>query len=529
MVATRRIQNRIPPLPGTDLKTGPKRATPPSAKKSATVECTFQEFFVVWAQMQVPVWHVPAIHFTILDFLANHGKWEDKRGVLQVFRGAAKSTIVGLFIVWMLTQDPTLRFLVLSADKKTAGKITMDVMNIIQRHPLAKHLHGEENVWRADALFVKGFTDARTPSVTSWGVKSNITGARADWIIYDDTEVPKNSGTETEREGLRTKLVEPTHILVPGGFELFVGTPHAYDSIYPEILGEVEKDERIRDGASALKIPVLENLTGEFPEFKGKPVWPERFGMAEVLKRARSSKTKGHFLSQYLLLPYNPDDTVLDPTLIATYTAEVSITEGNGATLAKIGDHRVMSVSAFWDPSLAKLSTDDSVLSIVYTTDDGHYFIHRTVKLEGDAEDQCSRVIASMKECEVPHVVIETNGVGAFLPAILRKAMAGTGLTCEGKATSQNKLQKIMQAYEVRLAGGYIHAHKSVMNSPFRSQLRDFSARSMGRTKDDFIDSVAMAILAQPIRIKAAHYGARKQFWGAVSQGMELEVDAVVL
>lgn len=502
-----------------------RKANKAAVSNAHGVKCSFQEFFLVWASLQG--WEVPKVHFDIMDFLVNHKKWQNNIGVLQVFRGVGKSTITGLFIVWMLTQDPTLRFLVLSADKKTATKITLDVANIMRVHPLAKHLHGEENINRADALYVRGFKDARTPSVTSWGVLSNIVGSRADWIIYDDTEVEKNTRTETERENLRTKLLQPTHILVPGGFELFIGTPHAYESIYPEILGEVETDFRIRDGASSLKIPVIENLSGEFPNFDGDPIWPERFPIEEIRKRASGSGTKGHFMSQYLLLPYNPDDTVLDPTLISTYSHELSTYQANGGVVARIGDTRVVSATCFWDPALSTVTTDDSVLAVVFTTEDGHYYIHRTVQLTGDPDEQCRQIVRVMKELDLPHVVIETNGIGNFLPAILRKHMAGTGLTCEGKATTQSKLQKIMEAYDVRLSGGFLHAHKSVMDSRFRTQLRDFSAKTVNRSKDDYIDAVAMCILSQPIRLRAGHYGSRGQSWAVGASTVEVEMDSV--
>jgi hypothetical protein len=493
------------------------------APTAAKVSCTFQQFFLVWASIQVPKWDVPDFHFDILDFLSKHANWASNTGVVQIFRGAGKSTIVGLFIVWMLTQDPTLRFLILSADKKTATKITQDVASIIQRHPLARHLHGEEGAWRQDHLVVAGSTDGRNPSLTSWGVMSNITGSRADWIIYDDTEVPKNSQTEAERDALRERLDEATHILVPGGYELFVGTPHSFDSIYPEITGESDKEDPLRSGSSSLKIPALSDVRGEFPEFDGVPTWPQRFPVAELQKRARSSHTKGHFLSQYLLQPYNPDDCVLDPTLVATYTAELDLHTANGATLARINGVRVMSYSCFWDPSSAKLSADDSVLAIIYSTDDGHYYIHRTHKLTGDINDQIVEVMEVMKECDVSHVVIEANGVGEFLPAMFRKAATGRGFTCEAAYANMNKALKIMQAYEVRLSGGFIHAHKSVMDSSFRTQLRDFNHRSVGRSKDDFIDSVASAILREPIRLKAGHYGNRASVWQQ-NMGSTIEV-----
>ncbi len=495
----------------------------------AKVSCTFHQFFGVWATLQSPQWEIPDFHIDLLDFLADYKNWENNTGLIQVFRGAAKSTIVGLWITWMLTQNPELRFLILSADKKTATKITTDIASIIGRHPFAKHLHGKENTWRSDILVVEGSTDGRNPSVTSWGVMSNITGGRADVIVYDDVEVPKNSRTEAEREKLREKLDEPTHILVPGGTELFVGTPHSFDSIYTEVEGTSGKEEPFRSGCSSIKIPVMSDVQGDFPDFTGTPVWPDRFSLAEIKKKQDGSSTKGHFLSQYLLQPYNPEDTVLDPSLISIYSHQLEVHESNGSVLARISDRRVMGVTAFWDPSMAKLSTDDSVLAIVYSTEDGHYFIHRAQKVLGDADEQCNEVIALLKEHQVSHVVIETNGVGGFLPAIFRKAAEGSGVTCEGKATTQNKLEKIMHAYETRLAGGYLHASAQVMNSPFRTQLRDFNHRSAGRAKDDFIDAVAMAILSQPIRIKSGHFGARLNSWQAAvySGSIECSVDPV--
>lgn len=507
-----------------DTNSLPQLSTVPQAVKVVT--CSFHQFFAVWAQLQKPAWDIPDFHIDILDFLSNYENWENNTGLIQVFRGAAKSTIVGLFMTWMLAQNPTLRFLVLSADKKTAVKIATDIATIVERHPLAKHLHGQENVWRADTLMVQGATDGRNPSVTSWGVMSNITGARADWIIYDDTEVPKNSRTELEREKLREKLDEPTHILVPGGYELFVGTPHSFDSIYTELEGSSGKEDPFRTGCSQLKIPIMENVTGEFPFLEGEAIWPERFDKNEILKRQSGSSTKGHFLSQYLLLPYNPGETTFDPTLIAVYSHELDVIHSNGATLARINGIRVMGCTAYWDPALSQAKTDASVLAIVYSTDDGHYFIHRVQKLHGDANEQIEQAIQLMLKHEVTHLNIESNAIGAFLPALFRSKATGRGVTCEGVATSKNKAEKIMEAYESRLSAGYIHCHKSVMETPFRTELRDFSPS--GRGHDDFIDAPAMAILAQPIRIKGGHYGTRVSQWqgDAIGGGSDIEVEA---
>ncbi len=489
----------------------PKLPTNPAPPKQ--VKCTFQQFFMVWAKMPGQEWAVPAVHFQILDFLSSYKNWTNRTGVVQIFRGVGKSTIVGLFIVWMLTQDPTLRFLIVSSNDSMAKRMTSDVQGIISRHPLAGHLNSGENTWRDGTLFVHGHTDNRSPSVQAKSIESSMTGSRADWIIYDDVEDSENVQTEYQREKLRRQLREPTHILIPKtGVELFVGTPHTWDSIYPEILGEAGKDHPFRSGATSLKVPVMTEETGEFPELTGNPTWPERFSMEEILKKQAASGTKGNFLSQYLLVPYNPKDTVLDPTLIAAYRHEVDVHEANGSVLARIGDERVVGVSTYWDPSMGTAKGDSSVLAIVFTTDEGHYYIHRAVALMGTPQIQAEKAIEIMKECHVTHVIVETNGAGAPFPSIFRERAAGKGITCEGRNTSLKKELKIIQAFEMRLAGGFLHAHRSVLDSPFWGQLRDFNPNK-SRQKDDYIDAVAMAILAQPFRLKAGHFGLRSSTW----------------
>jgi hypothetical protein len=169
---------------------------------------------------------------------------------------------------------------------------------------------------------------------------------------------------------------------------------------------------------------------------------------------------------------------------------------------------------------------DDSVLSIVYTSADGHVWIHRTVPLVGPPDIQARSAIAVLKEHHCSHVLIETNGVGAMLPDVFRSVAGGSGVSCTGFRTTQNKQEKILTAYDVRLAGGKVHAHESVMATKFRTQLRDFSMRSRG--KDDFIDSVAMAILGQPSRVRAQQIGIRSG-WKTSNGPIECGFDSVVL
>jgi len=54
----------------------------------------------------------------------------------------------------------------------------------------------------------------------------------ADIIICDDVEVPNTSNTAQKREKLRERLRELDFILAPNGTMIFIGTPHAVDTIY---------------------------------------------------------------------------------------------------------------------------------------------------------------------------------------------------------------------------------------------------------------------------------------------------------
>ncbi len=479
---------------------------------------TFAEFFAIWANIQG--WKVPPLHLQIIKFLESYKSWETNTAVLQVFRGAAKSTILGLFITYLLVKDPTLRFLILSADKETAVKITNDLRNIIGRHPLALHLRSDDKSWREDRFWVRGSDDGRVPSVWALGVLSNITGSRSDFIIFDDVEVPKNCANEKLRKQLRHRISETVHILVPGGHRLFVGTPHSFESIYPE---------QIDTGASSLRIPLIRNAQGDFPFMTGESSWPDRFDDDEVADRQLKSLSKGEFLSQYQLIPYNPIESTFDATLLNQYHNEIDFYQANRETVLKIGNRRMVSCSCFWDPSLGKHKSDDSVLALVFTDADGRYFIHRTWKLSGEAEEQCEQIKTLATECHVPQIIIETNGVGGTLPALLRKALAGTGIAVDGRATTKNKAQKIVEAYDVPLSAGLLYVHNSVLQTAFLPQLRDFNPTFVGgRVKDDFIDAVASAILNELIRITAGTTAYKDLIRWQPHQGeLEMELEPV--
>src|SRR5690606_24447553 len=125
-----------------------------------------------------------------------------------------KSTIYAIWKAYRLYRNRHHRSLVWSADNATAGMLTADTINVLRNHPLCTGMlptkPGAKRFW------VIGARDARNASMRASGVGTNVTGARADDVDFDDIEVPGNIESPEARLKLRQRIGESTHIAVPG-------------------------------------------------------------------------------------------------------------------------------------------------------------------------------------------------------------------------------------------------------------------------------------------------------------------------
>lgn len=192
---------------------------------------SFEKFLIQWNKIQEI--STPKHHLEIAKWLENVWKSEKKRGLLMAFRSSGKSTIVGVFCAWLLYQNPNIRILVVAADTVLARKMVRNVKRIIEVNPLLSEIcPKKKSEWAAGSFTVVRDRELRDPSMLAVGLLSNATGSRADVIIYDDVEVPKNCDTFQKRQELRERLLEYNFILVPDGMQIFIGTPHTLDTIY---------------------------------------------------------------------------------------------------------------------------------------------------------------------------------------------------------------------------------------------------------------------------------------------------------
>lgn len=525
---------------------------------------SFLAFFLMWAK--VMGWKVPMLHVRICIWLEEA---DDPVRVLMVFRGAAKSTIFAVYKAWKLYRDRTRRNLIWSADKNLGKKLSRDTVNVLRRHPLCGGMlptkPGAQEFWVAGAL------DARNASMNAVGVDQNVTGARADDIDYDDVEVPKNIKTPEAREELRNKIQEAIFIIVPGGQETFIGTPHTHDSLYTE---------QVENGAALLKIPLFESQKryedttvetryhvpftpgadglwvvlgihkaarvlvegvhytrdGEYVVFPKPPgavldiyahnAWPERFDRAEVERRRRRTKTLNYWDSQYMLEAKPITECELDPDRMKLYAVHPEFRRSNGGVIMMLGNAQIVSGRAFWDPSRGSAGGDDSAFSMVLDDAFGNHYWHVCETLSGDYAEfadtvntkilrgQVMQICELVRRFNILHIKVETNGVGTFTHKLLRRALIQEGLSgcaVKGQDSTQNKNRRILEAFDGPLKSGVLWAHIDVY-AAVKDQMRDWKFKSTTQS-DDKVDSGAGALAEAPVRINRT---AEKASGGAI-------------
>ncbi len=458
-------------------------------------DVTFMEFVRVWNDRQNL--KSPDLHREIVGWLAENRTHKRQELLLMAFRNSGKSTLVGLFCAWLLYRHCDLRIMVLAADLALARKMVRNVKRVIERHPLTDGLKpARADQWAADQFTVNRDAELRDPSMLARGVEANVTGSRADVVICDDVEVPNTCNTAPKREDLRQRLDEIDYVLVPGGLQLYVGTPHTFDTIYA-----TGKDAYLA-GFERLELPLL--------DAKGNSRWPERFPDARIAAiRKRSGPNK--FASQMMLQPVDINDGRLDPDRLRLYEGELDYREGNGEAVLMLAGRRLVSASCWWDPSYGSPGKGDgSVIAVVFTDDHGDYWLHRVsylthdpalIDTQAEAVQMCAQAARFVGDHYLASVTIETNGVGGLLPGLLRRELDGIGIAAAviGKASSQAKDQRIIDAFDAVLAAGMLHAHRSVWDSPLIAEMREW--RPASNCRDDGLDAVSGCLLSEPVRL----------------------------
>lgn len=518
----------------------------------------FAAFYLVHAESMN--WVVPDFHLDVCDFLEDYGTL----GLLMMPRGHGKSTILDIYNAWKLFINPDHLILHQGATDPDAYKVSRGTEQVLERHPLCqifgiKKARGETQKW-----WVTGSTDVRHGSIHARGILSNVTGARANEIQNDDVEVPSNIGTPEAREKLRYRLSEQTHILIPGGQKLFVGTPHTHDSLYTHIqklgakcliLKMFENEKRFEQVIECFVdyqpvyvfsgIGTSSKLLKENTDYRvekigrgyritldeshylidvySEALWPERFTADVMEERRKECRTINEWDSQYQLHAKPTGEVRLDPDKMIPYDCEPVLRSANGQFYMMLGERRIVGMTVRWDPSSGKIKSDISAVSLVLHDDIGNKYWHRSIALTGEVVTvdeqgnitggQVWQLCDLVEQYHVPKVTIETNGIGNFAPASLKAALKKRRIRCgvsEQHSTGQ-KNKRILDGIEGPLVSGMLWVHVSVVDthegentSVQYKQMRMFNP-AISNQEDDYLDSLAAAITDSPERVGKIH------------------------
>lgn len=263
--------------------------------------------YIVWKSIGLP--DPTPIQVDIAQYLQ---KPPSDRVVIQGFRGVAKSFLTCAYAVWRLWQNRDLKVLIISASKDRADDNARFIKSIIRTLPFLVDMKADKTQLDTQNIFNVGGAQADiSPSVKSVGITGQITGTRADLLISDDVEVPKNSGTQLQRDKLSEAVKEYDAILKPGGQIIYLGTPQNEASLYNvlqkrgystriwTVLYPESEAELLSYGGSLAPF-ITERYYSDPEKYAGQPTDPKRFDDIEIEKR-RLSYGRAGFALQFML------------------------------------------------------------------------------------------------------------------------------------------------------------------------------------------------------------------------------------
>lgn len=435
--------------------------------------------------------------------------------MVQAQRGQAKSTITAIFAVWCLIHDPKYRVLVVSAGGAQANEIATLITRLILHMPELACLRPDRNA--GDRVSVEAFDVYgglkgvdKSPSVACIGITGNLPGKRADLLIADDVESPKNGRTPGQREILLQLTREFSSICQTGRI-IYLGTPQTDSSIYNTLPargfairiwpGRYPTDEQIEHYGAHLA-PFITRMLKQHPEIakngglladQGQPTDP-KLQDEEFLQKKELDQGPASFQLQYMLntkladadrYPLKPIHLVvmnLNERLpmevyrgtIATDKRKFQIGSVEFEVMSATGvseDSAVPQGRCFYvDPAGGGKNGDETAYAVVDFLN-GNLYVRAVGGVPGGYSHEGMEKLAQLVAKHQPTVVkVEQNmGHGAFIQSwqpILRKVYQG-GL--EDDWASGQKEARIIDTLEPIMARGSLIVDESVLQSDWPS------------------------------------------------------------
>jgi hypothetical protein len=444
------------------------------SKKIDPLKKDFRNFlYLVFAHLNIA--KPTPIQYDIATFL----QYGPDRLVIEAFRGVGKSWITAAYVLWRLYCNPNCKILVVSASAERAKMFTTFCLRLIKEVPILQHLKPRDD--QRDSVLgfdVNGAEPDQSPSMRAVGITGTMTGGRADVIVPDDVEVPKNSATEMQRQKLSEGVKEFDAVLKPGGQVRYLGTPQCEFSLYNTL---AERGYQLRiwparypDAARRAYYgdklaPMIRDAVEANINMEGKPTEPTRFPELELIGREASYGRSGFDLQ--FMLDTRTSDLHKFPLrlsdLIAMYCNRENAPQkpiwgpapekiiNDVPTVGRTGDrfYLPMQTQGNWIEYTGALMTidpsgrgkDETAYTVTKMLNGYIYLLDAGGLMGGATDENLKKLVSVAKEYGVNQVLIEENfGDGMFLalisPHFEREYPVGLE---EVRATGQKELRII--------------------------------------------------------------------------------------
>lgn len=409
----------------------------------------FKNFlYLAWKHLNLP--NPTPVQYDISDYLQNA---DERRIVIEAFRGVGKSWITSAFVCHQLLLNPQENILVVSASKTRADDFSTFTLRLIHEMPILAHLRPRDGQRMSKISFdVAPAKASHAPSVKSLGITGQLTGSRAGIIIADDVESANNSMTQMMRDKLAETIKEFEAVLKPGGRIIFLGTPQTEMSIY-NLLDERGYKTRIwpaRYPDDRLKTAMgykLAPIVSDEADVEGQPTDPDRFDSDDLIER-EASYGKSGFALQFMLdvslsdadkYPLKINDFMVMSGPSSWSEAPVSVQWASGReqiesckqlpNVGLKGDYwaapmNISSETAKWDGSVMSIDPagrgkDETAYTVVKMLK-GQLYLTAAGGLQNGYADESLEVLCRVaKEQKVNKIIVESNfGDGMFTQLI---------------------------------------------------------------------------------------------------------------
>ena len=407
-----------------------------------------------------------------------------KRLQIQAFRGLGKSWIAAAFTLWILFRDRDKKIMVVSASKQRADDFTIFCQKCLIEISWLNHLtpQDDDQRWSRVSFDVRGCRPAQSPSVKSVGITGQLTGSRADLIIFDDVEVPSNSATDLMREKLLQLVTEGESVLTPKEDSriVFLGTPQTTFTIYRTLRERNYKPfvwpARYPKSLVGYEDILAEDLQGDIDEqgldkLSWKPT-DTRFSEINLLEREQSM-SRSNFMLQFML-DTSLSDALKFPLKLSDFSV-LALDPARGPSdlvwgadketlldlpaVALPGDrwHRPKATGEFipWNETITAVDPSgrgkDETVSIILSQINGFIYIRDIYATQDGYSDATLReILRRSRQFNSKTCLIESNfGDGAIMELLKKHAIEmKVGMNFEETRATTRKEDRIIDTLE---------------------------------------------------------------------------------